>query len=347
VVIRAKAPLRVSFAGGGTDIAPFPQTEGGVVLSATINRYTYGSLSPRDDGQIRLASADFGLSLGFPMSQGAMFDGKLDLIKAAVRRFGGKEMAGYELALHADAPPGSGLGSSSTTSVVLVGLLREHYGLLLSEYETAQLAHDIERIDAGILGGMQDHYAATFGGFNYIEFGDHLVIVNQITVRPEVVSELERSLLLCYTGTTRESATIIADQTARLADGEVATLSGLRAQKEVAMAMKSALLRGELHEFGELLGEAWREKKRMSPMISTPHIEEAFELARHNGARGGKVTGAGGGGFILFYCDFLRKQQLAAALTDFGATVSEVSFESHGLMTWRSDDEIYHRVPRP
>ena len=334
MVVRAKAPLRLSFAGGGTDVSPFPQTEGGVVLSATIDRYAYGSLAPRDDGLIQIESVDFGMSLEIPVSDQMELDGKLDLVKAAIRRLGSDELAGYDLVLRSNAPPGSGLGSSSTMMVALVGLLREHYRLQLDEYEVAQLAYVIEREDLGIQGGYQDHYAATFGGFNFIEFGER-VTVNPLRVRRDIINELELNLLLCYTGVTRESANIIADQTERLAGGESQTLDGLRSQKQLALTMKSALLRGELNEFGELLGEAWQQKKKMSPMISTAHIEEVYEVAMRNGARGGKVTGAGGGGYILFYCDFARKHRLAEALTDIGGTVTDFAFDLRGLTTWR------------
>lgn len=334
MVVRAKAPLRLSFAGGGTDVPPFPETEGGAVLSATIDRYAYGSLAPRTDGRIHIESVDFGMSVGFPVTDDLVFDGQLDLVKAAIRRMREGELRGYDLVLRSDAPPGSGLGSSSTMMVALVGLLQEHYRLPMSQYELADMANVIEREDLGIRGGLQDHYAATFGGFNFIEFGER-VIVNSLRIRPDIISELELSLLLCYTGVTRESTNIIADQTARFEKQDRDTLEGLRAQKELAVAMKDALLRGELAEFGALLGEAWHQKKKMSPLISTSHIETIYDLAMKNGAQSGKLTGAGGGGYILFYCDFAKKHRLAQALVDFGAEVMEFSFDTRGLSTWR------------
>jgi len=335
VHVRAKAPLRLSFAGGGTDVAPFPQTEGGVVLSATIDRFAYGSLSPRPDDQVSIESVDFGLSLDFPVTEDPVLDGKLDLVKAAIRRLRREDLGGYDLVLRSGTPPGSGLGSSSTMMVALVGLLHEFYGLPLDQYEIADLAYVIEREDLNIGGGLQDHYAAAFGGFNFIEFGER-VIVNPLRVRDAIVNELEFSLLLCFTGITRQSAHIIADQTQRVEAAESGTLAGLRAQKQLAVAMKSALLRGRLGEFGELLGEAWREKQRLSPLIATPRIQEAFEIALRNGAISGKVTGAGGGGYILFYCDFKKKHRVADALERFGVTVMEFSFEPRGLTTWRA-----------
>jgi D-glycero-alpha-D-manno-heptose-7-phosphate kinase len=334
VVVRAKAPLRLSFAGGGTDVSPFPETEGGAVLSATIDRYAYGSLAPRADRRITVHSVDFGMSLDFDAAENPTFDGKLDLVKAAIRKVGG-DSGGYDLLLQSNAPPGSGLGSSSTMMVALIGVLREHHGLALSEYEIAHLAYLTERQDLQIRGGLQDHYAATFGGFNFIEFGDR-VVVNPLRIKDSTVNELQVNLLLCYTGTTRQSSRIIEDQTNRVRTGEGETLEGLRAQKELAVAMKSALLRGELRAFGSLLDEAWKQKKRMSPLIATEFIEEAYDVAMKAGALGGKVTGAGGGGYILFYCDFTHKHRLAERLVRMGATVTDFAFERNGLITWRA-----------
>lgn len=333
--LRAKAPLRVSFAGGGTDVPPYPAQEGGAVLSATLARYAYGSLRPRTDGQISVQSVDLGLSLELGAGQRVAFDGKLDLVKAAIHRFADNESDGFDLSLESSAPPGSGLGSSSTLVVTLVGLLRDRYGLALDDYDVAQLAWSVEREDLGIRGGLQDHYAAAFGGFNFIEFhGDH-VVVNPLRIADDTLNELEHNLLLCYTGRTRASDGIIADQTARLVGREAETLAGLRAQKDLALDMKRALLRNRLDEFGELLGAAWEQKKRMSPRISTGYIEEAYAAARAHGAIGGKVTGAGGGGYLLFYCRFDCKHIVANALTAMGVEVSDVAFDTRGLTTWR------------
>jgi D-glycero-alpha-D-manno-heptose-7-phosphate kinase len=334
-VVRAKAPLRISFAGGGTDVPPFSNSEGGVVLSATIDKFAYGSLSPRTDDRVSIESVDFGFSLDFPVTEDPVLDGKLDLVKAAIRRLRREDLGGYDLVLRSAAQPGSGLGSSSTLMVALVGMLLDFYKLPLDPYEVADLAHAIERTDLKIQGGLQDHYAAAFGGFNFIEFGER-VIVNPLRIPESTINELEFSLLLCFTGVTRESANIIADQTSRVIAAEEDTLSGLRAQKQLAVEMKSALLRGKLGEFGELLGDAWREKQKLSPMIATPRIREAFDVALASGAVSGKVTGAGGGGYILFFCDFKKKHRVAEALERFGVVPTEFSFEPRGLSTWRA-----------
>lgn len=330
-VIRAKAPLRLSFAGGGTDVPPFPEEEGGLVLSATINRYAYGALAPRTDSKIGLESVDFGLSLNYGMDEEIIFDGRLDLAKAAIRKMG---RGGYDLFLHSNAPPGSGLGSSSAVMVTIIGLLKEFHGQPLTDYEVAQLAFDLERKELGIKGGLQDQYAATFGGFNFIEFEADRVIVNPLRISADVVHELEHNMLLCYTGKTRSSHGIIEDQTNRWKGGDPEALTGLRAGKELAVAMKNALLQRRLNDFGDLLGAAWEEKKKMSPRISNEFIDAAYEEARKHGALGGKVTGAGGGGYMLFYCPFQQKHHVANALIAMGGQVSEFEFTSNGLTSW-------------
>jgi D-glycero-alpha-D-manno-heptose-7-phosphate kinase len=330
-VIHAKAPLRVSFAGGGTDVPPFPEQEGGLVLSATINRYVYGALAPREDSNIGLESVDFGMSLNYGVDDDLVFDGRLDLAKAAIRRLG---RGGFDIFLHSNAPPGSGLGSSSAVMVALIGLLKDFHGRPLTDYEVAQLAFDLERKDLGIQGGFQDQYASTFGGFNLIEFEGDRVIVNPLRISPDVVHELEHNMLLCYTGKTRSSDHIIEHQTSRWTGGDAQALAGLRAGKELAVAMKNALLQRRLTDFGELLGSAWEQKKKLSSKISNEFIDTAYEEARKQGALGGKVTGAGGGGYMLFYCPFQRKHRVANALIAMGGQVSEFEFTSNGLTTW-------------
>jgi D-glycero-alpha-D-manno-heptose-7-phosphate kinase len=334
MVHRAKAPLRVSFAGGGTDVPPFPEREGGLVLSATINRYAYGSLAPREDGNIRVESVDFGVEVTYGADDPLLFDGKLDLVKAAIRKIGDGAGDGYDLFLHANAPPGSGLGSSSAVMVTLIGLLTSRHGLALTDYEIAELAYTLEREDLGIKGGLQDQYAATFGGFNFIEFeGDH-VIVNPLRIPGDVIHELEHNMLLAYTGRTRQGDHIIDDQTKRFEGGDEGALEGLRKQKELAVEMKNALLRRRVEDFGELLGAAWQFKKQMSPRISTDFIDEAYDEAMKHGALGGKVTGAGGGGYMLFFCPFHRKHRVADRLIAMGASVDEFEFTFDGLTTW-------------
>lgn len=335
MLIRAKAPLRIGFAGGGTDVPPFPQREGGCVLSATISRYSFGTLRPKQDDQISIRSVDFGLSLNYNVRDKLAYDGKLDLVKAAIRKLQGENHRGFELFLRTDAPPGSGLGSSSSLMVTLVGLLKEFKSLPLTDYEIAELAYSIERKDAGIEGGMQDQYAATFGGCNFIEFLADKVIVNPLRLSQDIVNELEHNLLLCFTGRTHISGRIIEDQTARYQRGEADSLEGLRRQKSLASEMKNLLLQHRLHEFGEMLHEAWEYKKKMSPEISNPQIDELYQAARKAGAIGGKLSGAGGGGFMMLYCSFEKKHEVAETLKKMGCAIGDFSFDFHGLQTWR------------
>ena len=337
MLFRAKAPLRVSFAGGGTDVPPFPEQEGGLVLSATINRYAYGALSPREDGEINIESVDFGLRIKFGVDDDLAFDGKLDLVKAAIRKLGRDSERGFDLFVHSNAPPGSGLGSSSAVVVCLIGLLKEFHRLPLTDYEIAQMAYTVERHDLAIKGGYQDQYAATFGGFNFLELDKDHVVVNPLRIPADVVHELEHNMLLYYTGRTRTGEGIIDDQTSRYTTGQDEALAGLRMQKELAVEMKNALLRRRLDEFGNLLGVAWEQKKRMSPKIATAFIDEAYEHALSAGAIGGKVTGAGGGGYMLFYCPFEKKHRVAEALLQLGGGVSEFAFTQDGMTTWSVD----------
>lgn len=336
MLIRARAPLRVSFAGGGTDVPPYPQMEGGCVLSATIARYAYGALRPRDDGQIVIRSVDYDVVTSYNVFEPLTFDGQLDLVKAAILKLGGQESRGFDLFLHTEAPPGSGLGSSSALAVVLVGLLKEFKGLALTDYEVAHLAWILERRELGIAGGYQDHYAATFGGFNYIEFQKDRVVVNPLRLSPDVMSELQHNLVLCHTGTVRLSGGIIEDQVRRYETGEA--LAALRELKRITVRMKEVLLHRQYRTFGHLLHEEWQVKKTLSPKISTPEIERLYQLALDAGAVGGKVTGAGGGGYMLLYCPFERKVDVEHALKSSGAGITEFSFEQLGLQTWRVND---------
>lgn len=305
------------------------------MLSATINRYAHGTLRPRMDGRIRVESLDLQTALDYGTEEDISYDGELDLVKAAIRRVAQlEEPRGIDLFLHTAAPPGSGLGASSALIVSLIGVLRDYHKLSLTDYDIAQLAWEVERLDLGLKGGLQDQYAATFGGFNFIEFQAEDVIVNPLRIRDTIVNELESNLLLCFTGATRAGDHIIDDQTKRYEAADEAALAGLRMQKELATGMKDTLLRGKLSEFGHLMATAWEYKKRMSPRISTPIIDEAYEEAIKFGALGGKITGAGGGGFMLFYCRPGTKHRVAARLSELGLQETEFAFDHQGLRTW-------------
>lgn len=335
-IIRARAPLRLSFGGGGTDVPPFVDRRGGLVLNATINRYAYCTIAPNTTGAITLRSLDYGDEVTYHVDDEVPpFDYQMDLAKGVIRRLGvDRQRVGFELFTHADCPPGSGLGASSTMVVALIGAFERWLRLGLDRYEIARLAHDVEREDLGIKGGRQDHYCAAFGGFNFMEFTADEALVNPLRMPPEWVSELEYSLVLAYTGTSRQSSDIIADQIRNFAEGQLDPVQAMEATKATASEMKRLLLKGEFRAFGEALHEAWAAKKRMSGKISNPHIDRIYDAARAAGALGGKISGAGGGGFMFFFTDFDRRHRVIEALAAEGAEVVHFGFTDAGLQTW-------------
>jgi D-glycero-alpha-D-manno-heptose-7-phosphate kinase len=334
MVIRSKAPLRISFAGGGTDISPYMDEYGGVVLSATIDKCAYGSLRTREDSKIHVQSLDYDIVAKYNLESALEYDGELDLVKAVVNTLNGTSKTGLDFFIHSDAPPGSGLGSSSTMVVALIGLLRHWHRLPLTNYEMAQLAYQIEREELAIAGGMQDQYAAVFGGFNFIEFKPSAVIVNPLRIDENTVNELEYSLLLCYTGRTRLSSNIIKSQVSSYESKDHIVLDAMDEIKAITLEMKAALLQSRLHDFGKLMHEAWMNKKKMAKRITNPAIDTLYDAARENGALGGKILGAGGGGYLLLMCEFGRKHVIAEQLERLGAEAVDFHFVQHGLQTW-------------
>ena len=332
MIIRSKAPLRISFAGGGTDVPPYPEERGGAVLSTTINKYAYATLIPREDDTINVTSLDYDIVTKYHTDEKLFYDGELDLIKAVINNMGTKN--GLDLFMHSDAPPGSGLGSSSTVVVALVGIFQKWLNRPLTHYDIAELAYKIERIDLKIKGGKQDQYAATFGGFNYIEFNAESTIVNPLRIHRTVLNELEYSLLLCYTGKTRLSANIIKEQMDKYIRREKKSIDALDEIKAICIDMKNALLRGNLGEFGELLHKGWMHKKKLASKISNPQIDKLYETARENGAVGGKLLGAGGGGYLLLFCDFDKKHIIAEKLEKLGGQPVGFGFDFKGLQNW-------------
>jgi D-glycero-alpha-D-manno-heptose-7-phosphate kinase len=333
VKIRSKAPLRVSFSGGGTDVPPFPEERGGCVLSATIDKYAYTTLEADPGGNIGLHSLDYDIVANYQARERLPYDGKLDLVKAAFNTMGVE--GGCEMFIHTDAPPGSGLGSSSTLCVALVGAIARWKRLPLTMYEVAETAYRIERQELKIMGGLQDQYAAAFGGFNFIEFNGDSTVVNPLKIRRDDLNELAYNLLLCYTGGIRLSAEIVKHQTESYQRGEKQVLGALLELKQLTLEMKNALLLGRVHEFGSLLNVAWENKRRLDVNISTPQIDEMYEAALALGALGGKILGAGGGGYLLLYCPFRSKYRVAERLEAMGGQVVEFGFEFEGMQTWR------------
>lgn len=339
MVIRCKAPLRISFCGGGTDVSPYVEERGGVVLSCTIDKYAYGNLVETDEPHIEVVSLDYETVARFRTGGDLTYDGQLDLAKAVLRHVGldqgGVLRGGLRLLLHSDAPPGSGLGSSSSLMVCLVALLTRWRRRPLSSYEIARTAYTLEREELGIKGGMQDQYAATFGGFNLIEFTAQGVLVNPLRPSPDILNELQYHLLLCFTGGVRLSGRILERQIAAYVERQVDVVAALDELKALTFEMKNALLRGELTEFGRLLHVAWEHKKRLDAGITTPDIDALYDIARERGALGGKILGAGGGGYLLLYCPIDARHDIARALEGAGGRVVPFSFTDHGVECWQ------------
>jgi D-glycero-alpha-D-manno-heptose-7-phosphate kinase len=333
-ILRSKAPLRISFAGGGTDVSPYPEERGGAVLNAAIDKFAYATLLAKSgSGTAHVHSLDFDVEAEYHAPQDFVFNGELDLVKAVLRHFHRADSE-IEVFLHSDAPPRTGLGSSSTMTVALVSLFQRYLRLPLTTYELAELAYQIERVELGDPGGRQDQYAAAFGGFNFIEFTKNATVVNPLRIPPDVVNELGYRLTLCYTGLTRYSGQIIEDQTNAYRSGRSETLEGLDAAKQLASAMKKELLTGNLDAMGHLLHEGWEAKKRFTEGISNAEIDHFYEAARAAGALGGKLTGAGGGGYLLLFCEFQRRQEVAKAVTRAGGRVVDFAFCPEGVQTW-------------
>ena len=331
--VRAKVPLRVSFSGGGTDVMPFPRERGGCVLSATIDLFAFASLRPRPDREYRVSSFD-GDSARYASPEDLAFDGHLDLVKAVLRHMAPE--TGLDLHLFCDAPPGSGLGSSSGLVVAMLAAVAELTHTPMTPYELARRAYEVERVELRQAGGLQDQYACTFGGFNFIEFWDEeRVVVNPLRVPADVTNELHGSLLLCYTGITRKSGGILRRQVEGYVSGRRESVESLERIKELTLELKEALLTGDLERFAEVLDASWHAKRRLTEGITNERIDELYAEARRAGALAGKLLGAGGGGYLLLFCPFDLRQSVGEAMERAGARVVNFHFEERGVQTWR------------
>jgi D-glycero-alpha-D-manno-heptose-7-phosphate kinase len=342
MIIRSKAPLRIGLAGGGTDVSPFADIYGGNILNATINLFAHATIKPTNDGKISLRAMDQKVTENHDSSLGLPLNGTLDLLKGVYNRIAKDyltEPLSFELITHVDAPPGSGLGSSSTLVVAIIGAFAHWLKLPLGEYDIAHLAYEIERIDLGLAGGRQDQYAATFGGFNFMEFyKDDKVIVNPLRIRKKYVNELQNNIVLFYTGTSRESAKIIDKQASAINQNAQDKIDATLKVKEQSIKMKEALLRGELDKIGEILHRGWEFKKQMAEGITNPHIEELYNAAIKAGSNGGKISGAGGGGFMFFYCPENSKFDVIDAISSKGIEVTPYEFSMTGLYSYSIDE---------
>lgn len=338
MIYRSKAPLRIGLAGGGTDVSPYSDLYGGAILNATISLYANASLEPNDKNKITLEAIDRNEKQEYDCQASLPIDGTLDILKGVYNRiqkdYGIKEQ-GFRLSTFVDAPAGSGLGTSSTLVVAVIGAFTEMLRLPLGEYDMAHYAYDIERNDLKLAGGKQDQYAATFGGVNFMEFyADDKVIVNPLRIKQQHLFELENNLVLYYTSTSRESAAIIKKQSQNVTEKKEKSIEAMHQLKLQSQQMKEALLKGRLNEIGEILDYGFQQKRKMAEGISNPLMEDIYDTAKKAGATGGKISGAGGGGFMIFYCPGNAKYTVMQRLEKFGGFSRNYQFVEHGLKTW-------------
>ena len=336
MIIRSKAPLRLGLAGGGSDVSPYSDLYGGLILNATINLYAYCTIEEINNGFITINSYD---SHCYPSAKYLNIDGEASLIKGVYNRIIKDfqlEPKSFKIVTYNDAPAGSGLGTSSTMVVCILKAFIEWLSLPLGDYETSRLAYEIERKDLGLSGGKQDQYAAAFGGFNYMEFKkDDIVIVNPLKIKRWIIDELEASIVLYFTGASRSSAAIIDEQKKNTSLGNSVAIVAMHKIKQSAIDMKLALLKGDMHEFARILGEGWENKKRMANAITNSTIQKAFDVAISAGAIAGKVSGAGGGGFIMFVVEPTKKKDVINALAKLDGFVMPFQFSDGGAHGWK------------
>ncbi|HVH73449.1 MAG TPA: hypothetical protein VM755_00895 [Stellaceae bacterium] len=337
--VRARAPLRLGLAGGGTDLSPFCDQHGGNVLNYTVGVYARVIIEERSDWRLLfnaadMATADETMPLPeLPIDQGlALHRGVYNRI---VRDFNGGRPLAITVVSSVDAPPGSGLGSSSALVVALVKGFVEFLGLPLGDYDIARLAYEIERLDLGMAGGRQDQYAAAFGGCNFIEFlpGDR-VIVNPLRIHEAHRLELESSLVICHTGRSRISSEIIAAQQANLEQGHEDAFDAMQQLKREAVEMKLCLLNGDFRGIAEVLSRSWGAKKQTAAGVSNEHIERVYRTALDAGALAGKISGAGGGGFLLLLTPPECRHRVVAALTREELTMLSCPLTERGAESW-------------
>jgi D-glycero-alpha-D-manno-heptose-7-phosphate kinase len=327
-------------AGGGTDVSPFCDIYGGSILNACITMYAYATIEPRNDEKIEFICADRNEQRTYNSSLNLPIDGNFDLLKGVYNRLIKdyvKKPLGFTLTTYVDAPAGSGLGSSSTLVVAILKAFAEWLNLPLDEYDLANLAWSIEREDLKMSGGRQDQYAAAFGGFNFMQFKSEKVLVNPLRIKKEYLNELEFNILLYYTGTSRLSAKIIDSQIENTKNNNEKAIEAMNKLKQHSYDMKEALLLGNLNKMGKLLNDGWEFKKQMSSAISNPVIDNIYETAINAGATGGKISGAGGGGFFMFYCPNNTRYKVIEELQKLGGEFRRFRFTSLGAESWKTN----------
>jgi D-glycero-alpha-D-manno-heptose-7-phosphate kinase len=325
-----RTPVRISFGGGGTDLPAYFEQYGGAVLSTAINKYFYTVLCRRNDDKIQVISSDLRTCETWQdISRMSIEGSELEIPLAAL-----KELlcdVSVDLFLSSEIPPGTGLGSSAAVCVNVLKTLTTYLRIPYSRYQLAERAYHIARNVLKKPVGKQDEIAAAFGGLNFVRFErDGRVDVQPLDLEPSILSELESNLMLFFTGAAHHSWTILKEQEKSSADPAGVAVDALHQIRSLADRMRNALIRGDLHTFGCLLDEGWQAKKQVSRKISTSRIDELYSLAKASGAVGGKITGAGGGGFLLLYCEKRKQDAVRTAFGEQGIREMQFEFDFQG-----------------
>ncbi len=339
MIIRSRAPLRLGFGGGGTDVSPYSDEYGGCTLSATINMYAYCTIEPADHGRLEFVAPDLKKHFRSEAPAALPVDDELPLHKEIyneiVKTYNHGRPLSFRMVTFSDALPGSGLGSSSTMVVAILQAFMEWLHLPLGDYDLARLAYRIERENLGLKGGKQDQYSAAFGGINFMEYyPDDKVIVNPLRIKPWVKNELEDSLVLYYTGQSRDSSTIIEEQIRNARGKDAKALEAMHLTKQIAGEMKESILTGDIDGFMDCMQRGWESKKKASSVITNEKLESVYRYAMEHGARAGKVSGAGGGGFFMFFVDIPKKPDFIRAMESYGGKVIIPKFVENGSESW-------------
>lgn len=332
VFARARAPARISFGGGGSDLTHYFFDQGGMVISTTITKYAHASMRRRRDATVRIYSHDLKCTVETKNIAALEYDGKLDLIKSVVRLI--DPDFGFELEVGTDFPVGSGLGGSAALAVAIIGCFNELRSDPWTRHQIAEMAFQSERLSLNIPGGWQDQYAAAFGGFNYMEFSADENLIVPLRLEPRILRELEASTILCYTRKNHNSGLIHKDQKQRVLSSEIAQ-KAVERQKDMTMEMRRRLLRGDIDGYGRLLHDAWQAKRAMSALISDAETDRIYDHAIAHGALGGKILGAGGGGYFMFFAPPFERYRISNALAELGYECERVCFDEDGLVSWK------------
>jgi D-glycero-alpha-D-manno-heptose-7-phosphate kinase len=324
----ARAPLRISMFGGGTDLPSYYTRYGGAVLSTSIDKFVYVIMNVSERSGLQISSSDYGTFYRHQPGEPLLWDGDLSLPRAVLQHFGIEH--GVQLFLASEVPPGTGLGSSSSVTVALVKAVSTACGYKLSKSEVAELASHIEIEKLGRPIGVQDQYASAFGGMNFLTFSEQGVCVEPLDLSHDVIEQLESRLLLMFLGSSHDSAEILSHQRASSQEGDPTVVKSLQTVHQLAIQARAQLLQGSLDGLGELMDEAWQNKRQFAPGVTNAHIDHCYSLARQNGALGGKIAGAGGGGFLMLYCEDGAMPRVEAALSSEGLKRMDTRFETDG-----------------